>query len=157
VILSLDCDFLGTEPGNVRANREFAETRRVHGPSDPMSRLYVVEPSFTITGMNADHRLRLPAGDVERYLLLLANELDKAGVDTGAVKEAKADANGIPPKWIVAVAKELIGSRARSVIVAGTRQPPRVHALVHALNAALGNAGHTVNYFPVADLWETDP
>ncbi len=160
VIVSLDCDFLGTEPGSIRANREFAETRRVHAPNDPMSRLYVVEPTYSITGMNADHRLRLAASDVERYALLLAKELgDKHGLDLGPIKDAiaKADPNGIPPKWIQVVAKELVGSRARAVIVAGTRQPPRVHALVHALNAALGNAGHTVNYFPVADLWETDP
>jgi molybdopterin-containing oxidoreductase family iron-sulfur binding subunit len=163
VIVSLDCDFLGTEPGHVRANREFAETRRVHSPSDPMSRLYAIEPTFSITGMNADHRLRLSAQDVERYALLLAKELaDKHAIDLGPIKDAAAKADGggsspIPPKWIQVVAKELASARARSVIVAGTRQPPRVHALVHALNAALGNAGHTVNYYPVADLWESDP
>jgi molybdopterin-containing oxidoreductase family iron-sulfur binding subunit len=162
VILSLDSDFLGTETGNVRATREFANGRRlVNGSSDPMSRLYVVEPSFTVTGMNADHRLRLAAQDVERYLLALAKELaDKHAIDLGALKDAKADAAAIPgvtPKWITAVAKELAGARAKSVIVAGTRQPARVHALVHALNAALGNAGHTVSYFPVADPLETDP
>ncbi|HEY8079652.1 MAG TPA: Fe-S cluster-containing hydrogenase [Labilithrix sp.] len=163
VIVSLDCDFLGTEPGSVRAAREFAETRRVHAPSDPMSRLYVVEPTYSITGMNADHRLRLAASDVERYALLLAKELaDKHAIDLGPIKDAVAKADGerdhaINPKWIQIVAKELAGARARSVIVTGTRQPPAVHALVHALNAALGNAGHTVNYFPVADLWETDP
>ena len=157
VILSLDSDFLGTETGNVRANREFAAGRKLaNGSADPMSRLYVVEPTFTVTGMNADHRLRLAAQDVERYLLALANELaTKHAIDAGVA--GKADAAGIPPKWIAVVAKELAGARAKSILVAGTRQPPRVHALVHAINAALGNAGHTVNYFPVADPLETDP
>jgi molybdopterin-containing oxidoreductase family iron-sulfur binding subunit len=159
VILSLDSDFLGTEQGNVRANLEFAAGRRLASAKDPMNRLYVVEPSFTSTGMTADHRLRLPAQDVLRYALVLAKELgDKHAVDLGPIKDAaaKADATGIPPKWIQVVAKELASNRARSVLVAGTRQPPEVHALVHALNAALGNAGHTVSYYPVADVLEPD-
>jgi molybdopterin-containing oxidoreductase family iron-sulfur binding subunit len=157
VILSLDSDFLGTEAGNVRANREFSNGRKLeNGPNDPMSRLYVVEPTFTITGMNADHHLRLAAQDVERYLLALAKELgDKHGIAVGDL--GKADSLGVPAKWIQVVAKELAGARAKSILVAGTRQPARVHALVHALNAALGNAGHTINYFPPADRLEADP
>jgi len=160
VIVALDSDFLGTEPGMIRATGKFAAGRKLaNGSSDPMSRLYVVEPTFTNTGMNADHRLRLPAQDVERYLVALAKELaDKHAVDLGGLAGAlKADTTGIPATWIAAVAKELAGARAKSILVAGIRQPARVHALVHALNAALGNAGHTVSYFPVADPLEVDP
>ena len=161
VILALDSDFLGTETGNVRSNRAFIEGRKLRrGPSDTMNRLYVVEPAFTITGLNADHRLRLPAQDVERYLLALAKELGAAhGVDLGALKAVvdRADGAGIPEKWLKVVAKELAGARAQGVLVAGARQPARVHALVHALNAALGNAGHTVQYYPAADPLEAEP
>jgi len=160
VVLSLDSDFLGAETGSVRANREFAAGRRLaNGAADGMNRLYVVEPTFTVTGMNADHRLRLAAQDVENYLLVLAAELaSKHAIDLGPVKDvAKGDASKIPAKWIAAVAKDLAGARAKSVIVAGARQPARVHALVHALNAALGNAGHTIQYYPVAEPLEADP
>jgi molybdopterin-containing oxidoreductase family iron-sulfur binding subunit len=161
VILSLDSDFLGTETGTVRASRGFSEGRKLRGgPSDTMNRLYVVEPAFTITGMNADHRLRLPAQDVERYVLALANELATSHkVDLGglAATASKAQAGEIPAQWVKAVAADLASARARSVIVVGSRQPARVHALVHALNAALGNAGHTVQYFPVPDPLEVDP
>jgi molybdopterin-containing oxidoreductase family iron-sulfur binding subunit len=160
VILALDSDFLGTETGTVRASHGFARGRRLTSSHDSMNRLYVVEPAFTTTGMNADHRLRLPAQDVERYLLALAKELSASNkVELGALAAvvAKADAAGIPEKWLKVVAAELASSRARGVIVAGSRQPARVHALVHALNVALGNAGHTVQYFPVADPLEGDP
>lgn len=161
IILSVDGDFLGTETGSIRANRDYALGRKLpNGSGDPMNRLYVVEPTFTVTGMNADHRLRLAAQDIERYVLALAKELaTKHGLDLGPLKDvaAKADATGIPAKWLTVVAKELAGARARSVLVTGTRQPPRVHALIHALNAALGNVGHAVSYYPVAEPLEASP
>ena len=161
VILSIDSDFLATETGSIRANAEFIAGRKLaRGPQDTMNRLYVVEPHFTVTGMNADHRLRLAAQDIEGYLLALANELSNAHkIELGAFKAAMGAAKpaGVPEKWTKAVAKELAANRARSIIVVGSLQPARVHALAHALNAALGNTGHTVNYFPAADPMEAEP
>src|SRR5688500_13462618 len=109
VIVSIDSYFLGTESGNIRANAEFIAGRRLaRGPEDTMSRLYVVEPHFTVTGMNADHRLRLPAQDVEAYLLALANELGTTHkIELSAFKAAAGAAKAnVPEKWIKAVAKE---------------------------------------------------
>ncbi|HEY3354364.1 MAG TPA: molybdopterin oxidoreductase, partial [Polyangia bacterium] len=61
VILALDSDLLGTEGDAVRHGKDFAAGRRVHTERDAMNRLYVVEPSPTVTGLSADHRLALPA------------------------------------------------------------------------------------------------
>ncbi len=36
--------------------------------------------------------------------------------------------------------------KGRGLVVAGPSQPPEVHAAVHRINAALGNAGTTVTY-----------
>ena len=49
-------------------------------------------------------------------------------------------------RWIAAVAKDLQAHRGASVVIAGDTQPPAVHALAHAINQALGNAGRTVVY-----------
>jgi len=166
VIVSLDSDFLGTESGMVRATGQFAATRKLPlGPSGPMSRLYVVEPTFTTTGMNADHRLRLPAQDVAAFVVALARELvSNHGADLGDVKAsidaAAAElkpATPIPAGWVSALAKDLIRARAQSVITVGSRQPPYVHALVHALNAALGNVGRTLMYVPVPATMDVNP
>ncbi len=44
------------------------------------------------------------------------------------------------------MAKDLNANRGTSLVIAGEYQPPRVHAIAHAINQALGNAGKTVIY-----------
>ena len=167
VIVALDSDFLQTEAGMIRATKQFAAGRRLQAAHDPMSRLYVVEPSYTTTGANADHRLRLPSSQIAAYTLALAKELStRNGVDLAGISDALAlstgAVDGVPAKWIKVVADELLQARGRGVIVVGSDQPPHVHALAHAMNAALanagtpGNPGQTINYFSVADPSETD-
>jgi molybdopterin-containing oxidoreductase family iron-sulfur binding subunit len=159
VILSLDSDFLQTESGSVRANKTFATGRRLRSPRDPMSRLYVVEPARTTTGNSADHRLRLPASDVQRYAYALALELAKKGVPIGELQAPlakQASAEGIPTKWLTAVASDLVANRGRVVVVVGSRQPPTLHALAHLLNDKLGAVGTTVAYAQVTDSDELD-
>ncbi len=157
IIVSLDCDFLKTEGGSVRATRGFSQGRN---PSAEMNRLYVVEPSYSVTGANADHRLRLPARDVELYLHALAGRLVSAHqVDLGAISNAVRNAQapqGVPAKWIEAVAADLARHRGASALVVGQRQPPAVHALAYAINQALGNAGETVRYVAPADRDEAE-
>ncbi len=159
-ILSIDCDFLQTEPGVVRNTRSWSEGRRLRSPQDEPSRLYVVEAGYSTTGGNADHRLRLAARDIEGYLRALAKHLvAEHHVDLGevgaAVSSAAAPA-GVDAKWISAVATDLVNHRGASVVVVGARQPATVHALAHAINQGLGNAGQTVRYVPVADANESD-
>jgi Fe-S-cluster-containing dehydrogenase component len=159
VVLSVDCDFMHTEQGSVRASADFAAARRLSKAGDPMNRLYAVEPTLSVTGSNADHRLRLPAGDAQRYLMALAAELAaKHGAVLGPIAQvvSQASSDGFPPLWIQAVAKDLAANRGAGLIVAGSRQPAAVHALVHELNRVLGNAGRTVTYSVPVDPTEPD-
>ncbi len=138
VILSLDSDFLGSGPGHIRYAREFSRRRKLNGPSDTMNRLYVVEPTPSVTGATADHRLPLRASEVELFARALAAKLGLGG-----------SAAALPPgaeKWLDAVAKDLQKHKGASLVVAGEQQPAEVHALAHAINAALGNVGTTLYY-----------
>ena len=45
-----------------------------------------------------------------------------------------------------AVARDLQQHKGASIVIAGREAPPAVHALAHAMNAALGNVGKTVLY-----------
>ncbi len=140
VILSLDSDFLFTAPGSLRYASDFAARRRVAQGQTRMNRLYVVESSPTITGGKADHRLPLRASDIEFYARNIA-----AGIGVQGITAPSRPAT-VPDKWISAVVKDLSQHRGSSLVMAGDGQPPIVHALAHAMNAALGNVGKTVSY-----------
>jgi len=151
VILSLDSDFLGTEGDVVRNTKLFAQGRKLDTPEATLTRLYSVEPHFSLTGVNADNRLLLRAGEVGDFASALFDELAAKGVRTGD-KGGAPNVTGRPwAKWMSAVAADLAANRGRSLIVAGDKQPAWVHGLVVALNEALGNTGTTVRYVPDAE------
>ncbi|HSQ64910.1 MAG TPA: TAT-variant-translocated molybdopterin oxidoreductase, partial [Polyangiaceae bacterium] len=153
-VLSLDADFLHGEQGALRASRGFAHGRRPDFTNE-MNRLYVVEPTYTVTGANADERLRMPAAHVDAFARALAAELAKS-VELGAIKDAVAGAKAPEgaSAFLEAVAAELVANKGKCIVVAGRRQPAHVHALVAALNTALDNVGKTVTYAPVVDVLE---
>jgi len=137
VILSLDSDFLASGPGHIRYMNEYFRRRKLNGPEDTMNRLYVVEPTPSVTGATADHRLPLRASEVEQFARALAAKLGLGGSGT-----LSAEAQ----KFLDAVAAELQKHRGSSLVVAGEFQPAEVHALAHAINAALGGVGTTLHY-----------
>ena len=61
IIVALDSDFLSSHPASLAYARQFAGARAA---GDGMSRLYVAEPTPTITGSMADHRLACGAGEI---------------------------------------------------------------------------------------------
>lgn len=146
VILSLDSDFLGTD-GDVSAIRGFSSRRKVTGPDSKMNRLYVVENRYTITGGMSDHRLRVPASQIGAFALALASQIAAATHDAGLdgiVKTIAASTVKFDGDWVKYCAEDLVASKGKSLVIAGSRQPAAVQALVAAINAALGNIGKTV-------------
>jgi molybdopterin-containing oxidoreductase family iron-sulfur binding subunit len=146
VILSLDSDFLGSGPGHIRYARRFSGRRKLTDPNpladetfrgDVMNRLYVVEPTPSVTGATADHHLPLRASELELFARALAAKLGLGG---------SAKIPSAAEKWLGAVTKDLQQHKGASLVVAGEHQPAEVHALAHAINSALGNVGNTVYY-----------
>ncbi len=152
VIVSLDCDFLGTEPEAQNHIRRFASRRHLKGPGDSLNRLYAVESLMTITGFNADHRLRLSSSAVVQLAGALAAEVLKQGGIAGL--EALGKPMGVDPKWITECAQDLLANAGKSLVVAGHRQPLAVHLLAHAINSALGNNGKTVAFHQIPESKE---
>ena len=158
VILALDADPLLTDPEMIRHARGFAAGRRAGALSTgsgqasggEMNRLYAVEGVYSLTGAMADHRLRLESRQIAPFLAALAARLapGAAGVSGAGVA---GGVPGVDPRWIEALAKDLLANRGKGLIVAGERQPAAVHAAVCALNTHLGNTGKTVGYYETKD------
>ena len=139
VVLSLDADFMCTGAAGIKHARAFASRRRIDGERAQINRLYAVESNPTNSGSKADHRLPLKATQIEAFARAVASQLGVAGAAGGELPEAAT-------RWVAPLVKDLQAARGRSIVVAGDGQAPIVHALVHAMNAALGNVGMTVTY-----------
>ena len=151
VIVSLESNFLFDEPGSLAYARQFIRRRRAARSNDGaeevgrvnLSRLYVAEAVPTITGAMADARLPVRSGRVAQVALAIL------GMNAGSGEPVQLSDE--ESRWVNDVVKHLDAHRGRSLVVAGDSQPPVVHAMAHAMNAAMGNVGTTVRYVsPVA-------
>jgi molybdopterin-containing oxidoreductase family iron-sulfur binding subunit len=145
-IVSLDADFLHSEAGSLYYAREFSKGRRVTKKEDSMNRLYVAESGFSLTGSMADHRLRLASSHILALTAALANKV--LATEVFAPLAAGLDFPN-KDKWIDECAKDLLENAGKSLVVAGAHQPVQVHILANAINAKLGNIGHTVDFVAV--------
>ncbi len=150
VIVTLDADILGNEGDVVSNGKGYAAGRNVDEDAEGMNRLYSVEPRFTVTGTNADHRLQIRGEQVGEFLAELAQALVKknaalpAGVSLPVSKLDAGSNQGRAEKWLEALSADLLANKGKSVVIVGDRQPAHVHALGHLVNQMLGAFGSTV-------------
>jgi len=140
VIVGLDSDFLFTHPEALRYARDFALARRVADPTDAtMSRLYIAEPTPTITGSNADHRIAVAARDIRALAEEIAVRIGASPRSAPLPKELVS----FEP-WIQVAANDLVANRGASIVIAGDGQPAEVHELLAEIDNHLGNLQSTV-------------
>jgi Fe-S-cluster-containing dehydrogenase component len=128
VVLLLDADPVGFGPEQIRFAHDIVAARQSHTP-DQSLRLYAAEPSWTLSGALADHRLALPDHLVRNVALAIAGALG-ANVAQAA----------LPPdatQFTKSATADLLAQRGAAMVVAGPRQPPEVHALCHWINKQL--------------------
>lgn len=134
-ILLLDADIFSGP--NVRYMRDYAAGKALTEEKKEINRLYVVETTMSLAGAKADHRLAIKPSQMPEFAKAIAKAIGVGGANSNYTENAA---------WIAALAKDLNEHRGRSVVVAGDNQPAIVHAIAHAMNAALGNVGTTVTY-----------
>nr|MDQ2668789.1 oxidoreductase [Gemmatimonadota bacterium] len=151
VVISLGADFCASGPYNLRYARDFGARRRITSPAP--SRLYVAECSPSPTGTIADHRVAASPAALGRIAaaLLAAVAGDARGAGNIPAGTTTNGAESIPltstqRAWVNGAVNDLLANRGRGIVIAGAQQPADVHAMAHALNAAVGNVGSTVHY-----------
>ncbi len=158
VIVSVDADFLGTWLAPTTFTKQFADGRR--NPKT-MSKLVVFDSGYSLTGANADVRVRIKPSQQLDVLMGLAHEIvvkKSFGKYAGnsAVKTALEPYAGASAKLSISkeawqkLVDDLIHFKGKSLVVAGglqtrTEWSHEVQVAANFLNAALGNDGATVD------------
>jgi molybdopterin-containing oxidoreductase family iron-sulfur binding subunit len=109
--------------------RRFADGRR--SAKKGMSRLYAIEPAWTLTGANADHRLALPPEKIEAVAKELAARL--GGGDARA-----ADLPAEARAFIDAMLADLQSARNGGVLLAGDTLGAGARDAIDKANQAIG-------------------
>ncbi len=154
VIISLDADFMGTGADSVRNIKGFTRGRKINTSSDDINRLYVAEANYSLTGSNADHRLRIKTSDIKPFVFALAAKLSES---VSGMSAFAGYSNAFSShEWISILADELRSNNGQSVLLAGADYDAETHAVVAAINVAVGNAGSTVTYLEVPHVDEAN-
>ncbi|WP_043483335.1 Fe-S-cluster-containing hydrogenase [Geothrix fermentans] len=135
LLVGIEADFLGTWIDPVGFTRAYADRRGPDKPR-PMSKHIQIESGLSLTGSNADERVRLAPSEAVPFLEALARQLGLAveGGNLPTDLAAKAEA----------VAHELEAHRGRGLLLCGLNDL-RAQELTARLNHALGHEGVTVD------------
>lgn len=137
VVVSLDDDLLGPGPRQTFHAAQWARRRTSFRAGDARSELHVAEPTPSLTGAKATHRLAARAGMIPALVHALAGRLGVPGVATPELDAAAED-------WIERAASTLDGARGRSLVTIGPYYPAEVQAVGLLVNERLGNLGRTL-------------
>ncbi len=135
-IVCFDADLLGSHPGHQKWCRDWAAAR--NPDSHHYSRLWSFETGYSVTGAAADIRQTILPSQMSGLIQTIAAGL---GLTTNSIElESRLQEQAIQ------LIAELRTSAAASLLIAGSSQPPEVHAWVHAINQHLGCIGSTVTF-----------
>jgi molybdopterin-containing oxidoreductase family iron-sulfur binding subunit len=104
-----------------------------------MSRVYLVESGFSLTGSICDVRLPI----IPTRIPLIAREI-AAGLEVANVKASGEQLSPSEQKFIANAVADLKKAGKNGVASAGAGASPETHALAHAINEKIGAVGSTV-------------
>lgn len=150
IILSLESDFLGSEGNTIEQTRLYAQGKDVFSKKE-FNRLYAVEGAMSLTGVNADYRIRLRTDAIEEFVLCLLNELiikkkissyANNGAIENKIKGYSLDEfikkNKLSEEVINTLVDDFVKNQGESYVSAGLKLPESTHIIVNLLNEVLG-------------------
>lgn len=157
IIVSIDADFIGTWLAPSTFTRQYMAGRK---DIDKMSRMIAFDSHYSLTGANADIRIKIkPSQQLDVVLGLLhelvvtkgrssyaGNSSVKAIIDSGKGAAARL---GVEPALFSQIADDLWANRGASLVVSGglptmTAQARDLQVAVNFLNQVLENEGKTI-------------
>jgi Fe-S-cluster-containing dehydrogenase component/anaerobic selenocysteine-containing dehydrogenase len=140
LVVSFGADFLGTWIAPTQFTREYSAARDLREGRHEMLRHVQFESLMTLTGSNADKRVRVsPSEEIDALLLLakLVSSTGTAAIDDSRISPRVRDA-------IQQTGNELLKVRGQSLVTSGSNDID-VQCVVNAINQSLGNYGKTLD------------
>ncbi len=139
IILTFESDILGND-GNTVEQTQAVTGRRDHEKLDHFNRVYAVEGGFSLTGANADYRLRLTPEAHLELILALANQLSNGSVPgIGSYRlDNIASKHNLNKETIKHLLEDLKHNKGKAVVSVGTIHSKETHIAANLLNEILG-------------------
>ncbi len=138
-IVSLDDDFLGPGPRQTLNARLFADRRRLRQTLKGQCRLFVAEPTPSMTGSVADMRLAAPVSAMDRLLRALGGRIGIDGL-------GDVDLSAKERRWVDSASDALRASRRNALLLVGAHHDRNIQALGLLLNEKLESLGTTLRF-----------
>jgi molybdopterin-containing oxidoreductase family iron-sulfur binding subunit len=154
LVVSFSADFLGTWIAPTVFTRSYAEARELKDNKHEMLRHIQFESRMSLTGANADKRVKIsPAEEAEALIYLTSvvmtresnNEANPADISSFQPSRLSQQAK----ETIEKCAEELLKSKGESLVLCGSNDADAQH-LVNFINQTLGNYGKTISINPLS-------
>jgi Fe-S-cluster-containing dehydrogenase component len=140
VIVAIDNDFMSGADKNAVFNiRQFAANRKPSLAKPTMNKLVAVEARMSLTGTNADERIKATPEQLTAFAAALLKNVASASGKAASLA-ASADDSALSPALkdhAKRVATELVAAKGKAIVTVGSHLPVAAHVYANALNTAL--------------------
>ncbi len=143
VIVSFNADFLGAWISPVEFTKDYTTGRNLAGNPPRISYHLQLEGRMSLTGSNADRRVKVTPAQSTEILTEVARNIAMAkGVDVPALRSKSPVA--VDAEVVEDITGRLLQAEGKSLLVCG-RNDVALQRLVNFINHALGNYGKTLD------------
>jgi molybdopterin-containing oxidoreductase family iron-sulfur binding subunit len=137
LIVSVNCDFLGTWGSPVHFIPKYVGQRKLNDGKKTMSYHVQFESGMSLTGSNADRRVKIKPSEEKALLIDLYNRIaEKSGAEKVPGNASREDLSEI--------AGMLVLAKGKSVVLSGTNDTG-IQLIVNGINSLLGNYGNCID------------
>ncbi|HLA08985.1 MAG TPA: 4Fe-4S dicluster domain-containing protein [Pyrinomonadaceae bacterium] len=145
LVVSFGADFLGTWIMPVQFTRGYAKTRSLTEGRREILRHVQFESIMSLTGSNADKRIRVSPHEKTQALLYLARLIAPSTDLLNAYEPRQLSVQ--TQEAVEELSRELLSAQGESLIVSGSNAPDSQY-LTNFINDQLGNYGKTIELTP---------
>jgi molybdopterin-containing oxidoreductase family iron-sulfur binding subunit len=131
LVVGINCDFLGTWGAPVHFIPRYVNRRKLTGGNKNILYHIQFESGLTLTGSNADRRIKIRPSEEKTVLMDLYNRI--SAMTSVNITEAPAFREDLSQ-----IAERLFSSKGKSIVVSGTNDT-EIQSLVNAINMLLEN------------------